>query len=143
MTTVAKIFETMEYGPAPESASPALDWIKQHDNGRFGHYIGGRWVAPSEGQYFETINPATGRVLGTAADASLGDAKRAIETARRAFDSTTWATDHAFRAHCLRQLHEALVRHTEDLREVIVADVTMTARAGSGSSGLGRNEPGA
>src|SRR4051812_30345437 len=73
MTTVAKIFETMEYGPAPESAAPALDWIKQHDNGRFGHYIGGRWVAPSEGQYFETINPATKAVLARVAQGSKAD----------------------------------------------------------------------
>jgi len=85
--------------------------------------IDGELVSAERDQTFETINPATGEVLGTAADASLGDAKRAIEAARRAFDSTTWATDHEFRAHCLRQLHEALVRHTEDLREVIVADV--------------------
>ena len=85
--------------------------------------IDGEMVAAEGGRTFETINPATGEVLGTAADASVGDAKRAIEAARRAFDSTTWATDHAFRAHCLRQLHEALVRHTEELREVIVADV--------------------
>jgi aldehyde dehydrogenase (NAD+) len=85
--------------------------------------IDGELVSAEGGRTFETINPATGEVLGTSADASLGDAKRAIEAARRAFDTTTWATDHAFRAHCLRQLHEALVRHTEDLRAVIIADV--------------------
>jgi acyl-CoA reductase-like NAD-dependent aldehyde dehydrogenase len=85
--------------------------------------IDGELVPAEGGRTFETINPATGEVLGTAADASLADAQRAIKGARRAFDTTTWATDHAFRAHCLRQLHEALVRHTEDLRAVIVADV--------------------
>src|SRR6266496_2378008 len=63
MATVAKLFETMEYGPAPESDAPALEWIRQHDNGRFGHFINGRWVAPTEGQYFETIDPATKRAL--------------------------------------------------------------------------------
>ena len=26
--TVAEIFETLEYGPAPESAEPALAWLK-------------------------------------------------------------------------------------------------------------------
>ena len=43
--------------------APALEWIKQHDNGRFGHFINGRWAPPAEGQYFETINPATKAVL--------------------------------------------------------------------------------
>src|SRR4051812_49524771 len=81
-------------------------------------------LVPAEGnRTFETINPATGKVLGTAADASVGDAKRAIEAARHAFDTTTWATDHAFRAHCLRQLRDALVSHQEELRAVIIAEV--------------------
>ena len=81
-------------------------------------------LVPAEGnRTFETINPATGAVFGTAADASVGDAKRAIEAARRAFDTTSWSTDHAFRARCLRQLHDALVRHQEELREVIIAEV--------------------
>ena len=85
--------------------------------------IDGELVEAEGGRTFETINPATGDVLGTASDASLSDALRAIAAARRAFDTTTWATDHAFRAKCLRQLHDALVRHTEELRAVIVADV--------------------
>src|SRR5580765_1522918 len=85
--------------------------------------IDGELVEAEGGRTFETINPATGEVLGTASDASVGDAQRAIAAARRAFDTTTWATDHAFRAHCLRQLHETLVRHTEDLRAVIIAEV--------------------
>src|SRR3954451_16315964 len=85
--------------------------------------IDGALVDAEGGRRFETINPATGEVLGTAADASVRDAKKAIAAARRAFDTTTWSTDHAFRAHCLRQLHEALVHNTEDLRELIVAEV--------------------
>jgi len=84
MTTVAKIFETMEYGPAPESAAPALEWIKQHDNGRFGHYIGGRWVAPTEGQYFETINPATKEVLARVAQGNKADVDAAVAVAAAA-----------------------------------------------------------
>jgi aldehyde dehydrogenase (NAD+) len=30
MKNVMDIFETMEYGPAPEAAAPALAWIEQH-----------------------------------------------------------------------------------------------------------------
>ena len=37
MSKVSDVFETMEYGPAPESAQPALDWLEAH--GRvFGHF---------------------------------------------------------------------------------------------------------
>jgi aldehyde dehydrogenase (NAD+) len=48
---------------------------------------------------------------------------RAIAAARRAFDETDWATNHVFRARCLRQLHEALLTAQESLRGIIVAEV--------------------
>ncbi|MBI2234801.1 MAG: hypothetical protein HYU57_07470, partial [Micavibrio aeruginosavorus] len=34
MTKVAEIFDSMEYGPAPEDKKPALEWIKAQD-GKF------------------------------------------------------------------------------------------------------------
>ena len=58
---VMDIFETMEYGPAPESATPALQWIKEHQP--FGLFINNQWVAPASGQYLESINPANGKPL--------------------------------------------------------------------------------
>jgi acyl-CoA reductase-like NAD-dependent aldehyde dehydrogenase len=85
--------------------------------------IGGELVPAEGNRTFATSNPATGDVLGTAADASVADAERAIEHARRAFDTTSWATDHALRAGCLDQLHAALVRHQEELRPLLVAEV--------------------
>jgi aldehyde dehydrogenase (NAD+) len=85
--------------------------------------IGGELVPAEGGRTFETLNPATGQVLGVAADASLADAERAIQAARTAFDTTGWATDHELRQRCLHQLHEALVRHTEDLRPTMIAEV--------------------
>ncbi|HVV37282.1 MAG TPA: aldehyde dehydrogenase family protein, partial [Acidimicrobiales bacterium] len=85
--------------------------------------IDGELVDAEGGRTYETRNPATGEVLGTAADATRGDADRAIAAARRAFDETDWATNTAFRAQCLRQLHERLLAHQEDLRALIVAEV--------------------
>jgi acyl-CoA reductase-like NAD-dependent aldehyde dehydrogenase len=85
--------------------------------------IGGEIVEAEGNRTFATINPATGETLGTASDASVGDVTRAIELARRAFDGTSWATDHAFRARCLDQLHAALLRHQEELRPLIIAEV--------------------
>ena len=46
MTSVAEIFETMEYGPAPESDKPAREWLAAHD-GTFGHYVNGAWTTPA------------------------------------------------------------------------------------------------
>ncbi|WP_258938503.1 aldehyde dehydrogenase [Actinomadura luteofluorescens] len=84
--------------------------------------VDGRLV-PGAGGAFETINPATEEVLGTAADASADDMDRAIAAARRAFDETGWATDHAFRARCLRQLREGLRRRADELRELTIQEV--------------------
>ena len=58
MTTVSEIFETMAYGPAPESDKPALEWIARHA-GRFGLFIGGRWIKGRSDDAFDVINPAT------------------------------------------------------------------------------------
>jgi aldehyde dehydrogenase (NAD+) len=80
-------------------------------------------LGPAEGgREYETDNPTTGEVLGTAADATVGDAKRAIEAARRAFDTTSWATDRDFRQRCLRQLHAALVANSDDMRALLIAE---------------------
>src|SRR2546426_11080416 len=46
--TIAAIFETMDYGPAPESEAPALEWITRH-GGEVGHFIGGG-PAPAPGR---------------------------------------------------------------------------------------------
>ncbi|MFN2537582.1 MAG: aldehyde dehydrogenase [Mycobacteriales bacterium] len=85
--------------------------------------IDGKLVAAASGKVFETLNPATEEVLGTAADAGPEDLDAAIGAARRAFDSGTWTTDPAFRAACLRQLRDALVSNAEALRATTVAEV--------------------
>src|SRR5882672_8049760 len=84
MTTVAKLFETMDYGPAPESAAPALEWLKAHNNAQLGHFLGGEWVAPAEGQYFDTINPATTAVLARVGQGGKADVDAAVAAARAA-----------------------------------------------------------
>ncbi|HET9707428.1 MAG TPA: aldehyde dehydrogenase family protein, partial [Gemmatimonadales bacterium] len=90
-TTVASIFETMEWGPAPEASGPALDWIRAQtgNTGTFGLFIGGRWVAPAAGETFETINPATRAVLARVAQAGAADVAAAVRAARDALPA--WA----------------------------------------------------
>jgi aldehyde dehydrogenase (NAD+) len=85
--------------------------------------IDGKMVAASGGGTFETRNPATEEVLGVAADGTAADMDAAIGAARTAFDATSWSRDHAFRAHCIRQLHDALVAHADELRELTIAEV--------------------
>ncbi|MDE0656868.1 MAG: aldehyde dehydrogenase family protein, partial [Acidimicrobiaceae bacterium] len=84
--------------------------------------IHGELVDAAGGAVFPTINPATEEVLGTAADAAVEDAAAAVAAARWAFDTTSWSRDHAFRAHCLRQFHEALTSRIEEMRAITVAE---------------------
>jgi aldehyde dehydrogenase (NAD+) len=84
--------------------------------------IDGDLVAAEGKRTYPTVDPTSGATLGEAADATVADAQRAVQAARRAFDTTTWATDPAFRARCLRQLHDGLVANRDDLRRLLIAD---------------------
>jgi len=84
--------------------------------------VDGRLVPAADDGWFENVNPATGEVIGVTADAASTDMERAIDAARRAFDEASWAADPAFRVRCLRQLQEALLRHADELRAVVVAE---------------------
>ena len=54
-------------------------------------FIGGRQVDAADGRTFETINPATGAVLARVASCDAADVDRAVEAARRAFESGVWS----------------------------------------------------
>ena len=51
-------------------------------------FIGGQFVAPRARQYFETINPASEKVLARVARADRKDVDRAVVAARRAYERT-------------------------------------------------------
>jgi acyl-CoA reductase-like NAD-dependent aldehyde dehydrogenase len=72
---------------------------------------------------FPSYNPATGDLLGRAPEATAADAEEAVAAARRAFDTTGWATDVPLRIRCLERLHQALSDHREDLRDLTIAEV--------------------
>jgi aldehyde dehydrogenase (NAD+) len=61
-STVSEIFESLSYGPAPESSMPAEGWLDDHGRA-FGHFIDGKWVKPEGRKVYETKNPATGLLL--------------------------------------------------------------------------------
>src|SRR6266511_4849758 len=70
-----------EYAPAPESRA-IVDIAPS-----YGLFIGGEFVAPSEGSgVFKTVNPATEEVLAEVAAAGEADINRAVAAARRAFE---------------------------------------------------------
>lgn len=81
---------------------------------------------------YPSVNPATGEVVGYAPNATVADAERAVAAARRAFDTTDWPTNTELRIRCLEQLHTALVEHSDELRELTIADVGATRASTTG-----------
>src|SRR3954471_13181058 len=108
--------ETRHVGATREHEGP-MDW---HEDRLL---IDGELVAAEGGATYDTINPATEDVLGSSADATVGDAKRAIAAARRAFDTTEWSRDVGLRQRCLRQFHQALQQNFDALRDILVEEV--------------------
>ena len=108
--SIAEIFETMEYGPAPESASPAVRWLEERGR-TFGHFIGGEWRDPAEGEYFDTINPATNKPLARIAQGGAADVNAAVRAAREALPGWQALDGHA-RARYLYALARHIQRHS-------------------------------
>jgi len=107
--SVARYFETMGYGPAPEADTEARGWLKRHE-GRFGHFIGGRFVAPAAGAYFDSMEPATGERLARAAQGDAADVDAAVTAARKA-QGAWWKLGGQARARHLYALARMVQRH--------------------------------
>jgi aldehyde dehydrogenase (NAD+) len=107
MNQIAKIFETLEYGPAPETAQPALDWLAAHGNA-FGHFIDGKWTA--SGETFVSTNPANGKLLANVTNGTAADVDAAVKAARAAFKS--WSALSGYeRAKHLYTIARAIQKH--------------------------------
>ena len=89
MASIPEIFETMAYGPAPEAAAPGLAWIAAQGP-EMPLFIGGRRVQPAGGEHFDTLNPATGKVLARIAQAGAPEVDAAVAAARSA-QAAWWA----------------------------------------------------
>jgi aldehyde dehydrogenase (NAD+) len=81
MTDVRTAFEELPWGPAPESAAQAREWLEKHGR-RFGTYVDGHWTTP--GETFTVSDPATGTELALATQATSEEVDTAVKAARAA-----------------------------------------------------------
>jgi len=79
--------------------------------------IGGQAVDAADGQTFDVVNPATGRVIATAPLGGKADVDRAVEAAQKAFDDPkgwrTWAAGK--RGRTLAKFAAAVKDHSDEL----------------------------
>lgn len=133
--SVKEIFDTMDYGTAPESAAEALAWLVDGGD-RFGLFIGGKMTDP--GAVFEAKNPATGEVLAHLTQATEADVEAAVTAARKA--QSKWSKDSKARAKVLYALARLVQKHArlfavletldngKPIRESRDIDVALVAR---------------
>ena len=108
--TVNDYFMTMQYGTAPESDNAARQWLAGHQS-RFTHFIAGRFTKANDNATFETLEPATGKVLATLSQASQSDVDAAVKAARKAQKGWQAMGGHA-RARHLYSLARMLQKHS-------------------------------
>jgi aldehyde dehydrogenase (NAD+) len=135
--SVMDIFESMEYGPAPEAATPALQWINEHQP--FGLFINNQWSKPASGTYLDSINPATGKPLAQVAAANSDDVDAAVKAARTAFESWSKTPGHV-RARYMYAIARHIQKHSrllavlesldngKSIRETRDIDIPLVAR---------------
>jgi aldehyde dehydrogenase (NAD+) len=97
-----------EYAAALETTAPR---ILQ----RYELFIGGEWVAPRRGRYFQTSNPATEAHLADVAFSDAADVDRAVRAARKAYERYWRKMRPADRAKYLYRIARALTERSREL----------------------------
>src|SRR5712691_5563955 len=84
------------------------------------HWIDGEWTGA--GIVSESINPATGAVLGRWADGGEAEARAAVAAARRAFDTSPWSRDRSLRHRVLNEMADRFDAHAEELGTLVTKE---------------------
>ena len=116
----------------PNQPGSKVQFKKQYDN-----FIGGKWVAPVKGEYFENISPVDGNVFTKVPRSSVEDIELALDAAHQAKDA--WGkTSTTARSNILLKIADRLEENLELLavaetwdngkpvRETLAADIPLT-----------------
>ena len=88
---------------------------------RYDNFIGGKWVAPVDGQYFDNISPITGKPVCQIARSQAADIELALDAAHKAKDA--WGnTAPAKRAEILNKIADRMEENLEVLAAVETID---------------------
>ncbi|MEM8710862.1 MAG: aldehyde dehydrogenase family protein, partial [Planctomycetota bacterium] len=99
-------------------AAPNTDGAKVSFRPRYENFIGGEWVPPAKGQYFDNVTPVTGAKFCEVPRSTAEDIELALDAAHKA--KTAWGrTPAAERAAILNKIADRL---EADLEELAVAE---------------------
>ena len=104
---------------------------------KYDNFIGGNWVAPVKGEYFDVISPITGKNYTKAARSSAEDVELALDAAHKASDA--WGkTSYTERSNILLKIADRIeanlsliatadtVDNGKPIRETMNADIPLT-----------------
>ena len=118
-------------------AAPGADGAKIQFKAKYDNFIGGKWVAPVKGDYFDVITPISGKSFTRAARSVAEDIELALDAAHAASDK--WGkTSPTERANLLLKIADRIEANLEllayvetvdngkPIRETLNADIPLT-----------------
>ena len=124
--------------PSSNQISPMTYGYNVPFRKRYGNYIGGEWVEPVAGEFFENITPVTGQALCEVPRSRAADVEKALDAAQKA--KKAWArTSVTERSNILLKIAQRiednleLLAHAETwdngkpIRETMAADIPLSA----------------
>ncbi|MBL7828230.1 MAG: aldehyde dehydrogenase family protein [Saprospiraceae bacterium] len=135
---VKEIYHSMAYGPAPESAAQANEFLDAHQR-KFNLFINGNWQAPASGIYFDSLNPSNQQTIAKVAEANEADVDAAVSAAQKALPAWVALGGHQ-RARYLYALARQIQKHArlfavlesmdngKPIRETRDIDIPLVAR---------------
>ena len=135
---IKEIYQTMEYGPAPESDSVAIEFLEKHKRS-FNLFINGKWKKPASGKYFDSLSPGNKKKLAKISEANAKDVDDAVAAAKKALPKWIEIGPHA-RAKYLYALARQVQKHArlfavleamdngKPIRETRDIDIPLVAR---------------
>ncbi|MGE8523040.1 MAG: aldehyde dehydrogenase family protein, partial [Acinetobacter pseudolwoffii] len=117
-------------------ADPNTDGAKIQFKAQYDNFIGGEWVAPVKGEYFDNISPVDGKVFTKVPRSSVEDIELALDAAHKA--KAQWNTSSATtRSNILLKIADRLEQNLEllavaetwdngkPIRETLAADIPL------------------
>src|SRR6195952_1606015 len=122
----------------PVFARPGTSGALMSYESRYGNFIGGEWVAPAHGRYFENPSPVTGQAFCEIPRSDEADINKALDAAHGA--APAWGkTSPAERAAILNKIADRIDENTaalsvaevwdngKPIREALAADIPLAA----------------
>jgi aldehyde dehydrogenase (NAD+) len=123
---IGEILDTLEYGPAPESASSVDKWLDDHKR-KFGFFRNNEWVIPADREYYESRNPCNLKKLADVIEPNQEDVNSCVAAARAAFPKWSALSGHE-RARYLYALARNIQKHHRMLAVLESLDNGKTVR---------------